>query len=36
MHRLLPWLIRTGLLQWLKRKEYRLMSEGAVPVRLAV
>jgi 2-polyprenyl-6-methoxyphenol hydroxylase-like FAD-dependent oxidoreductase len=36
MQRLLPWLIRTGLLQWLKRKEYRLMSEGAVPVRLAV
>jgi 2-polyprenyl-6-methoxyphenol hydroxylase-like FAD-dependent oxidoreductase len=35
-YRLLPWLIRTGLLQWLKRKEYRLMSEGAVPVRLAV
>jgi len=36
MYRLLPWLLRTGLLQWLKRKEYRLMSEGAVPVRLAV
>jgi 2-polyprenyl-6-methoxyphenol hydroxylase-like FAD-dependent oxidoreductase len=36
MHRLLPWLIRTGLLQWLHRKEYRLMSEGVVPVRLVV
>src|SRR5262245_28136563 len=35
-HRLLPWLIRTGLLQWLNRKEYRLMSEGVVPVRLVV
>jgi 2-polyprenyl-6-methoxyphenol hydroxylase-like FAD-dependent oxidoreductase len=36
LHRLLPWLIRTGLLQWLQRKEYRLMSEGVVPVRLVV
>jgi 2-polyprenyl-6-methoxyphenol hydroxylase-like FAD-dependent oxidoreductase len=36
LHRLLPWLIRTGLLQWLNRKEFRLMSEGAVPVRLTV
>jgi 2-polyprenyl-6-methoxyphenol hydroxylase-like FAD-dependent oxidoreductase len=36
MHRLLPWLIRTGLLQWLQRKEYRLMSDGVVPVRLVV
>jgi hypothetical protein len=36
MHRLLPWMIRTGLLQWLHRKEYRLMSEGVVPVRLVV
>src|SRR5262249_38454033 len=35
-HRLLPWLVRTGLLQWLHRKEYRLMSEGVVPVRLVV
>jgi 2-polyprenyl-6-methoxyphenol hydroxylase-like FAD-dependent oxidoreductase len=35
-HRLLPWLIRTGLLQRLHRKEYRLMSEGVVPVRLVV
>jgi 2-polyprenyl-6-methoxyphenol hydroxylase-like FAD-dependent oxidoreductase len=36
LHRLLPWLIRSGVIQWLRRKEYRLMSEGAVPVRLAV
>ena len=36
MFRLLPWLIRTGLLQWLQRKEARLMSEGVVPVRLVV
>ena len=35
-NRLLPWLVRTGLLQWLHRKEYRLMSEGVVPVRLVV
>ena len=28
MQRLLPWLMRTGILQWLQRKEYRLMSEG--------
>ncbi len=34
--RLLPWLICTGVLQWLRRKENRLMSEGVVPVRLAV
>ena len=32
----LPWLVRTGLLQWLHRKEYRLMSDGVVPVRLVV
>jgi hypothetical protein len=25
-----------GLPQWLNRKEYRLMPEGAVPVRLVV
>jgi 2-polyprenyl-6-methoxyphenol hydroxylase-like FAD-dependent oxidoreductase len=36
MHRLLPWMVRTGLLQWLHRREYRLMSEGVVPVRLVV
>jgi 2-polyprenyl-6-methoxyphenol hydroxylase-like FAD-dependent oxidoreductase len=35
-HRLLPLLLRTGVLQWLNRKEYRLMSEGVVPVRLVV
>jgi len=28
MFRLLPWLIRTGLPQWLRRKEIRLMSAG--------
>jgi 2-polyprenyl-6-methoxyphenol hydroxylase-like FAD-dependent oxidoreductase len=36
MYRLLPWMFRTGLLQRLSRKEYRLMSEGVVPVRLMV
>jgi 2-polyprenyl-6-methoxyphenol hydroxylase-like FAD-dependent oxidoreductase len=35
-NRLLPFLVRTGLLQWLHRKQYRQMSEGAVPVRLVV
>ena len=34
--RLLPFLLRTGLLLWLQRKERRVMSEGVVPVRLAV
>jgi 2-polyprenyl-6-methoxyphenol hydroxylase-like FAD-dependent oxidoreductase len=36
MNRFLPLLVRTGLLQWLQRKEYRLISDGAVPVRLVV
>jgi 2-polyprenyl-6-methoxyphenol hydroxylase-like FAD-dependent oxidoreductase len=36
MHRLLPVLMRTGLIQWLHRKQYQQMSEGVVPVRLAV
>jgi 2-polyprenyl-6-methoxyphenol hydroxylase-like FAD-dependent oxidoreductase len=36
MNRLLPWLVRTGLLQWLQRKEYQVLSDGAVPVRLVV
>jgi 2-polyprenyl-6-methoxyphenol hydroxylase-like FAD-dependent oxidoreductase len=36
MDRLLPLLVRTGLFQWLHRKEYRLMSDGVVPVRLVV
>jgi 2-polyprenyl-6-methoxyphenol hydroxylase-like FAD-dependent oxidoreductase len=36
MQRLLPLLVRTGLLQWLHRKQYRLMSDGVVPVRLVV
>jgi hypothetical protein len=35
-NRLLPLLVRTGLLQWLQRGQYRQMSEGAVPVRLVV
>ncbi len=34
MNRLLPWLVRTGLLQRLQRKEYHVMSEGALQVRL--
>jgi 2-polyprenyl-6-methoxyphenol hydroxylase-like FAD-dependent oxidoreductase len=36
MLRMLPFLFRTGLLLWLERKERRQMSEGFVPVRLAV
>src|SRR5262249_5843832 len=36
MNRLLPWLVRTGLLQWLQRKQYRYLSDGVVPVRLVV
>jgi 2-polyprenyl-6-methoxyphenol hydroxylase-like FAD-dependent oxidoreductase len=36
MQRLLPILCRTGLLQWLQRKEGRQLSEGVVPVRLVV
>ncbi len=36
VQRLLPLLFRTGLLAWLHRKQYRQMSEGAVPVRLVV
>jgi 2-polyprenyl-6-methoxyphenol hydroxylase-like FAD-dependent oxidoreductase len=35
-YRLLPWLVRTGLLQRLNRREFRLMSYGVVPVRLVV
>jgi 2-polyprenyl-6-methoxyphenol hydroxylase-like FAD-dependent oxidoreductase len=35
-HRLLPLLLRTGLLQWLHRKQYRQMSYGVLPVRLVV
>jgi 2-polyprenyl-6-methoxyphenol hydroxylase-like FAD-dependent oxidoreductase len=34
--RLLPVLMRTGLLQWLQRKQNRQMSYGVLPVRLAV
>jgi 2-polyprenyl-6-methoxyphenol hydroxylase-like FAD-dependent oxidoreductase len=36
LHWLLPWLVRTGFLQWWHRKQYRHMSEGVVPVRLVV
>jgi 2-polyprenyl-6-methoxyphenol hydroxylase-like FAD-dependent oxidoreductase len=36
MVRLMPLLFRTGVLLWLQRKERRIMSEGVVPVRLAV
>lgn len=36
MFRLLPWLMRAGILQWLQRKEKRLMADGVVPVRLVV
>jgi 2-polyprenyl-6-methoxyphenol hydroxylase-like FAD-dependent oxidoreductase len=36
LNRLLPWLVRTGLLPWLNRKEYRIISDGAMPVRLVV
>ena len=36
LNRVLPWLVRTGLLQWMQRKEYQVMSDGAVPVRLVV
>jgi 2-polyprenyl-6-methoxyphenol hydroxylase-like FAD-dependent oxidoreductase len=36
INRLLPWLVRTGLLQWLQRKQYRYLSDGVVPVRLVV
>ncbi len=35
-YRLLPFLFRSGLLQWLQRKERRKLSEGVVPVRLVV
>jgi 2-polyprenyl-6-methoxyphenol hydroxylase-like FAD-dependent oxidoreductase len=36
MNWLLPWLVRTGLLSWMQRKEYQVLSDGAVPVRLTV
>jgi 2-polyprenyl-6-methoxyphenol hydroxylase-like FAD-dependent oxidoreductase len=36
VHRLLPLLVRTGVLQWLHRKQFRQMSDGVVPVRLVV
>jgi 2-polyprenyl-6-methoxyphenol hydroxylase-like FAD-dependent oxidoreductase len=35
-YRMIPLMMRLGLLQWLNRKEYRLMSQGVVPVKLAV
>jgi 2-polyprenyl-6-methoxyphenol hydroxylase-like FAD-dependent oxidoreductase len=36
MYRMIPLLMRTGLMPWLNRKEYKLMSQGVVPVKLAV
>ena len=36
VNRLLPLLVRTGVFQWLRRKQFRWMSEGAVPIRLVV
>jgi 2-polyprenyl-6-methoxyphenol hydroxylase-like FAD-dependent oxidoreductase len=36
IQRLLPFLLRTGLLLWLQRKERRQMMEGVVSVRLVV
>jgi 2-polyprenyl-6-methoxyphenol hydroxylase-like FAD-dependent oxidoreductase len=36
LNRLLPLLVRTGVLQWLQRKDSQVMSDGAVPVRLVV
>jgi 2-polyprenyl-6-methoxyphenol hydroxylase-like FAD-dependent oxidoreductase len=36
IHRFMPLLVRTGMLQWLHRKQFRQMSEGVVPVRLVV
>ena len=36
MFRLIPFLISTGIMPWLRRKEFQRMSEGIVPVRLVV
>ena len=36
IYRMIPLMMRLGLLQLLNRKEYRLMSQGVVPVKLAV
>ncbi|HEX4413565.1 MAG TPA: FAD-dependent oxidoreductase [Lacipirellulaceae bacterium] len=36
MYRMIPLLMRTGLMPWLNRKEYKLMSQGVVPVKLVV
>jgi 2-polyprenyl-6-methoxyphenol hydroxylase-like FAD-dependent oxidoreductase len=36
VNRMLPLLVRIGLLQWLYREQYRQMSDGVVPVRLVV
>ena len=36
VNRLLPWLVRTGMLSWMQRKEFQLLSDGAVAVRLMV
>ena len=36
LNRMLPLLVRTGLFQWLQRKQYHLLSDGAMPVQLVV
>ena len=36
LHWMLPFLMRSGLLQWLFRKHHKLMSKGVVPVKLVV
>lgn len=36
VHRLRPFMVRTGLLRRLHRREYRLMSDDVLPVRLVV
>jgi hypothetical protein len=36
VHWLMPLLLRTGVIQWLHRKQYQQMSHGVVPVRLVV
>lgn len=36
LHRMLPLMVRTGFLQWLHRGQFKHMSEGVMPVRLAV
>jgi 2-polyprenyl-6-methoxyphenol hydroxylase-like FAD-dependent oxidoreductase len=36
MQRILPFLVRTGFLQWAHRGEFKHMSQGVVPVKLVV